>query len=208
MSFHRRTFSYDKLPAEPIRLSVLKLDGSSFDVDVTCSATVKDLKHAIETAFSHVPKKGPSKISWPHVWGHFCLCFEGQKLVTDTECIGSYGMKDGDEVRFKNHVSGNAVLNKGYSRKSKQKNSERVGPKDEDEEVNRMEEIDQGSWDDLEKGSVVRYRDDGLETSLGEHRTCPNALRGCCFAFGLKELFGFGNNDTSYYSLRDTWRDD
>ncbi|KAF2531949.1 hypothetical protein F2Q70_00032367, partial [Brassica cretica] len=68
------------------------------DVHVTSSASVKDLKHAIETAFSHVPKKGPSKISWPHVWGHFCLCFGDQKLVTDTECIGSYGMKDGDEV--------------------------------------------------------------------------------------------------------------
>ncbi|CAF2089030.1 hypothetical protein BRARA_F02733 [Brassica rapa] len=207
MSFHRRTFSYDKLPTEPITLSVLKLDGSSFDVHVTSSASVKDLKNAIETAFSHVPKKGPSKISWPHVWGHFCLCFGDQKLVTDTECIGSYGMKDGDEVRFKNHVSGNAVLNKGYSRKSKQKNSERVGPKDEDEEANRIEEIDQGSWDDLEKGSLVRYKDDGLETSPREHRTCMNTLRGCCFAFGLKELFGFGN-DRSYYSLRDTWRDD
>ncbi|CAN7101501.1 unnamed protein product [Brassica rapa subsp. narinosa] len=207
MSFHRRTFSYDKLPTEPITLSVLKLDGSSFDVHVTSSASVKDLKNAIETAFSHVPKKGPTKISWPHVWGHFCLCFGDQKLVTDTECIGSYGMKDGDEVRFKNHVSGNAVLNKGYSRKSKQKNSERVGPKDEDEEANRIEEIDQGSWDDLEKGSLVRYKDDGLETSPREHRTCMNTLRGCCFAFGLRELFGFGN-DRSYYSLRDTWRDD
>ncbi|KAJ4900560.1 Ubiquitin-like superfamily protein [Raphanus sativus] len=209
MSFHRRTFSYDKLPTEPIRLSVLKLDGSSFDVHVTCSATVKDLKLAIETAFSHVPKKGPSKISWPHVWGHFCLCYEGQKLVTDTECIGSYGMNDGDEVRFKNHVSGNAVLIKGYSRKSKQKTSERVGPKDEDEEVNRMGEIDHGSWDDLEKGSLVRYKDGGLETSPREHRTCcKNTVRGCCFAFGLKELFGLSNNDRSYYSLRDTWRDD
>ncbi|KAL0692300.1 hypothetical protein Bca4012_059480 [Brassica carinata] len=206
-SFHRRTFSYDKLPAEPIRLSVLKLDGTSFDVNVMSSATVRDLKLAIETAFSHVPKKGPSKISWSHVWGHFCLCYGGQKLVTDTECIGSYGMKDGDEVRFKNHVSGNAVLNKGYSRKSKQKNLERVGPKDEDVEVNKMKEIDHDSWDDLEKGSLVRYEDDVLDASPGENRTCLTTVHGCCFAFGLKELLGFGN-DKSYYSLRDTWRDD
>jgi len=34
------------------------------DVYVLTSATVGDLKVAIETAFSHVPKKGPSKISW------------------------------------------------------------------------------------------------------------------------------------------------
>ncbi|CAH8392359.1 unnamed protein product [Eruca vesicaria subsp. sativa] len=206
-SFHRRTFSYDKLPPEPIRLSVLKLDGSSFDVNVTSSATVRDLKLAIETAFSHVPKKGPSKISWSHVWGHFCLCYGGQKLVTDTECIGSYGMKDGDEVRFKNHVSGNAILNKGYSRKSKQKNLERVGPKDEAEEVNRMEEIDQDSWDVLEKGSLVIYEDGDMEASPGDNRTGLTTVHGCCFAFGLKELRGFGN-DKSYYSLRDTWRDD
>lgn len=32
------------------------------------------------------------------MWGHFCLCFDGQKLITDTDCIGSYGLKDGDEV--------------------------------------------------------------------------------------------------------------
>ncbi|CAH2044408.1 unnamed protein product [Thlaspi arvense] len=209
-SFHRRTFSYDKLPTEPIRLSVLKLDGSSFDVYVMSSATVGDLKLAIETAFSHVPKKGPSKISWSHVWGHFCLCFGGQKLVTDTECIGSYGVKDGDEVRFRNHVSGNAVLTKGYSRKSKQKIPERVETKDEEEERNRMEKIDDhdDSWDDLEKGSLVRYGEYDLEASLRENRSCLSNVRGCCFAFGLKELFGFANDRSYYYSLRDTWRDD
>ncbi|CAN6850291.1 unnamed protein product [Brassica oleracea] len=206
-SFRRRTFSYDKLPTGPIRLSVLKLDGTSFDVNVTSSATVRDLKLAIETAFSHVPKKGPSKISWSHVWGHFCLCYGGQKLVTDTECIGSYGMKDGDEVRFRNHVSGNAVLSNGYSRKSKQNNLERVGPKNEAEEVNRVEEIDHGSWDDLEKGSLVRYEDGDMEASPEDNRTSLTTVHGCCFAFGLKELLGFGN-DKSYYSLRDTWRDD
>ncbi|KAL1212639.1 U11/U12 small nuclear ribonucleoprotein 25 kDa protein [Cardamine amara subsp. amara] len=210
-SFHRRTFSYDKLPSEPIRLSVLKLDGSSFDVYVTSSATVGDLKLAIETAFSHIPKKGPSKISWSHVWGHFCLCFGSQKLVTDTDCIGSYGMKDGDELRFKNHVSGNAVLSKGYSRKSKQKNLERLGPEDENEQVTSMVEIDddQYSWDDdLEKGSFVRYKDDNVvDTSSGETRSCLSNVRVCCFALGFKELFGF-SNDRAYYSLRDTWRDD
>ncbi|CAA7023220.1 unnamed protein product [Microthlaspi erraticum] len=208
-SFHRRTFSYDKLPTEPIRLSVRKLDGSSFDVCVLSSATVGDLKLAIETAFSHVPKKGPSKISWPHVWGHFCLCFGGQKLVMDTEGIGIYGMKDGDEVRFNNHVSGNAILSKGYSRKSKQKNS-LIVTKEEDEEVNRIVELDHDSWDDLEKGSLVRYGpygDNDLEASLGESRTCLSTVPGCCFVLGLKELLGFGN-DRGYYSLRDTWRDD
>lgn len=65
-------------------------------------------------------------------------------------------------------------------------------PKDVDEVMNRIEEIDD-TWDDLEKGGFVRF--------------CLSSVRGCCFALGLKELLGFGN-DRAYYSLRDTWRDD
>ena len=33
-----------------------------------------------------------------HVWGHFCLCYNDQKLVTETEYIKNYGIKDGDQV--------------------------------------------------------------------------------------------------------------
>lgn len=32
------------------------------------------------------------------MWGHFCLSYDGQKLLTDTDDIGSYGIKDGDKV--------------------------------------------------------------------------------------------------------------
>lgn len=34
----------------------------------------------------------------PYVWGHFCLSYNGQKLVIDTDCIRDYGVKDGDQV--------------------------------------------------------------------------------------------------------------
>lgn len=34
----------------------------------------------------------------PFVWGHFCLTYDGQKLLTDTDDIGIYGIKDGDKV--------------------------------------------------------------------------------------------------------------
>lgn len=75
--------------------------------------------------------------------------------------------------------------------------------------MTRMEEIDDDhvSWDDLEKGSFVTYKDDGVDASFGETRSCLSSVRGCCFALGFKELFGF-SNDRAYYSLRDTWRDD
>lgn len=32
------------------------------------------------------------------VWGHFCLCYDGQKLTNDKAYIRNYGIKDGDQV--------------------------------------------------------------------------------------------------------------
>lgn len=32
------------------------------------------------------------------VWSHFCLCYEGQKLIHDVASIKKYGIKDGDQV--------------------------------------------------------------------------------------------------------------
>ncbi|XVE53604.1 hypothetical protein DITRI_Ditri03aG0016000 [Diplodiscus trichospermus] len=103
--FSRKSFSYSKLPEEPIKLSVRKLDGSSFDVEVIKSATIAELKLAVQDVFSHMPKKGPGKISWPHVWGHFCLCYDGQKLVIDTDLIINYGIRDGDQLHFIRHIT-------------------------------------------------------------------------------------------------------
>ncbi|KAK4277185.1 hypothetical protein QN277_015218 [Acacia crassicarpa] len=103
--FSRKSFSYRKLPSEPLRLSVLKLDGSCFDIVVTKTATIAELRQAVEAVFSHMPKKGPGKISWPHVWGQFCLCYDGQKLVTETDLLRNYGIKDGEQLRFIRHVS-------------------------------------------------------------------------------------------------------
>lgn len=87
------SFSYRKLPSQPLRLSVLKLDGSSFgnssviiflcfmanfnsmklimsclicftDIVVSKMATIAEVKQAVQAVFSHMPKKGPGKISW------------------------------------------------------------------------------------------------------------------------------------------------
>ncbi|KAF4354492.1 uncharacterized protein LOC115702360 [Cannabis sativa] len=101
----KSSVSYDKLPEEPLKLSVLKLDGSSFDVQVTRSSTVAELKKAVEAVFSHLPQKGPEKISWPHIWGHFCLCYNGRKLILDTDQVKNHGIKDGDQLHFVRHVS-------------------------------------------------------------------------------------------------------
>ncbi|KAF2551243.1 hypothetical protein F2Q68_00037725 [Brassica cretica] len=63
----RKSFSYNQLPEEPIKLTVLKLDGSSFGVEVLKTATVRDLKMAVEAAFSHLPITSlGNNISWYH----------------------------------------------------------------------------------------------------------------------------------------------
>ncbi|WJX41752.1 hypothetical protein P8452_29064 [Trifolium repens] len=97
--------SYDKLPSHTLTLSILKLDSSSFQVEVAKTATVAVLKKAVEAAFSHIPTDGPEKISWPLVWGQFCLCYGEQKLVSETDYLRDYGIKDGDQLRFVHHVS-------------------------------------------------------------------------------------------------------
>ncbi|PNX57868.1 U11/U12 small nuclear ribonucleoprotein 25 kDa protein, partial [Trifolium pratense] len=61
--FCRNTLFYDKLPSQPLRLSVLKLDGSSFDIQVSKTATIAELKDAVEAVFSYSPQHGPGKIS-------------------------------------------------------------------------------------------------------------------------------------------------
>lgn len=91
--FSRKNFLYNKLPEQPLKLSVRKLDGSCFgnffflffslsiegkwnfinqnkqsynltDIEVMKTATIAELRQAVEAAFSHMPKTGPGKISW------------------------------------------------------------------------------------------------------------------------------------------------
>ncbi|KAK4782633.1 hypothetical protein SAY86_007007 [Trapa natans] len=112
-----RSFMYRVLPREPLRLSVLKLDGSSFDIHVMATATVKELKEAVESAFCHMPETGPGEISWPHVWGHFCLCYKSEKLLMETDPISIYGIDDGDQLHIVRHVTSSCAMEDKRSRK-------------------------------------------------------------------------------------------
>ncbi|KAL7595209.1 hypothetical protein Lser_V15G28169 [Lactuca serriola] len=99
-----RSLSFGKFSSKPIRLSILKLDGSSFDIVVTNRATVAKVKKAIEAAFCDIPTQGDAEISWSHVWGHFCLCFESMKLFRDRDSITRFGIKNGDQLQFVRHT--------------------------------------------------------------------------------------------------------
>lgn len=40
----------------------------------------------------------PALVLRSHVWGHFCLSYDGQKLIKDKVSLQSFGIKDGDQV--------------------------------------------------------------------------------------------------------------
>ncbi|CAK8570013.1 unnamed protein product [Lathyrus sativus] len=115
--FSRKSLIYDRLPSQPLRLSVLKLDGSSFDIQVSKNATIAELKDSVEAVFSYMPQNGPGKISWPHVWGQFCLCYDEEKLVKEEDYLRNYGVKDGDQLNFIRHASNNCGVQRKRSKK-------------------------------------------------------------------------------------------
>ncbi|KAM7258960.1 hypothetical protein ACFE04_014701 [Oxalis oulophora] len=168
----RKSFSYSKLPEEPIELSVLKLDGSCFHIEVMQTAIVAELRQAVEGAFSHMPKKGAGKISWPHVWGHFCLCYEGQKLVFERDCINNYGMKEGDQLEFMRHVSSTCNLRKTKSKKKEIPLNHnhttylQLASKGNEENYNEEDLI----YDDMEKGRVAQYYENDKDGKSGDNQ--------------------------------------
>ncbi|XP_062089877.1 uncharacterized protein LOC133796401 isoform X2 [Humulus lupulus] len=77
----------------------------SSDVFVVKNATVAELKKGIEEVFSSSPKEGQDKISWSLVWGHFCLSYQGRKLINDKAQVRHYGIKEGDQLQFVRHMT-------------------------------------------------------------------------------------------------------
>ncbi|GMH12457.1 hypothetical protein Nepgr_014298 [Nepenthes gracilis] len=162
----RHSFQYNKLPQVPIHLTVVKLDGSCFAIKVENTAKVSDLKLAVEMAFSDMPRKGPGKISWWHVWGHFCLSYDGQKLVNDDELIRYYGIRDGDELLFVRHVSASCNLTKKRSKKrvdalKASRTPDVLEGFDEEDDCDQLENLKCQQCRHEDEGPVM-YRDSSL----------------------------------------------
>ncbi|XP_055829519.1 uncharacterized protein LOC129898838 isoform X2 [Solanum dulcamara] len=98
-----------------MRISILKLDGSSF---VMNSATVKDLKQAVRKRIDYTEqsKMGHRHISWRHVWSNFCLLFHNEKLLDDTAKLQDYGIRNNAQVQFIPYV-----ISRAYKRHSKRR---------------------------------------------------------------------------------------
>ncbi|OWM69619.1 uncharacterized protein LOC116201274 [Punica granatum] len=166
-----RSYSYHKLPPHLLKLSILKLDGSAFDVLIEKNATVGQLKQAIEDVFISSTSEGPSQISWSHVWGHFCLSFEGWKLLNDRTYVREFGITDGDQLRFVRHLSIN------YSpmrRRSKSQNHLYRQPP----LSTVFRDTEESSADEEEEKHLKAYNLEDHEVPLPEF-SLSHFLRGC-----------------------------
>lgn len=101
-----------------MRISVLKLDGTSFDVAVLNSARVKDLKLGIKKKVNDMEqsKMGHRHISWKHVWRNFCLMHHNEKLIDDSSLLQDFGIRNNSQVHFAPYV-----MSRGSQRHSKRK---------------------------------------------------------------------------------------
>ncbi|KAK2991909.1 hypothetical protein RJ640_014105 [Escallonia rubra] len=92
-------------------------------------------------ALGMFPRKALARRIKSHVWGHFCLCYDGQKLLTDGDCIGSYGIKEGDQLQFIRHLSINYNM-------IKERPEKQVPDIEESRISDACKEGEQKIWDD------------------------------------------------------------
>ncbi|CAI9117007.1 OLC1v1018313C1 [Oldenlandia corymbosa var. corymbosa] len=102
-----------------MRISVLKLDGTSIEVALMNSATVKNLRLAIQKKVDAIEQSqmGYRHISWKHVWENFCLSFHNEKLLDDNAILESYGIRNNSQVQFIPYVKARAIKRHSKRRK-------------------------------------------------------------------------------------------
>ncbi|CAA7025809.1 unnamed protein product [Microthlaspi erraticum] len=149
-----RRSSYLKLPPQAqgrIKLSVVKLDGSLFDVEIAKDCSVGELKGAVEEVFTISPQEGHGRISWSHVWGHFCLCYRDQILVNDKTSIQNLSLNDGDQLHFVRHLS---IDHSPMNKRSKSQSCKRYLELEMESNANQKEGVD----NETDKGAQDEFR--------------------------------------------------
>ncbi|KAI3893504.1 hypothetical protein MKX03_022832 [Papaver bracteatum] len=175
---HASITPYERLPSNvSIKLQIIKLDGSSFDVHIKRNATVGELKQAVEDVFtlssSSVANRG--LISWSHVWGHFCLSFENQKLLNDKDSLESFLIRDGDQLHFLRHLSTN------FNRIQRSKSASASGKKNISRStflepgICEEEKEDTGWVDVISDAAEVNDKDDFAEDNIEKEMIKPPA---------------------------------
>ncbi|OAE27918.1 hypothetical protein AXG93_3309s1150 [Marchantia polymorpha subsp. ruderalis] len=85
-----------------MKLSILKMDNTSFDVAVLNTASVRELKAELEKKVDSMEQGqlGHRHISWKHVWGNFCLTYNNEKLLNDDALLREFGIKNNDQACY------------------------------------------------------------------------------------------------------------
>lgn len=101
-----------------MKVSVVKMDNTSYDVAVPNSATVADLKLAIMKKTNEIEqaRMGHRQISWRHVWANFCLSHENEKLIDDNSPLSNFNIRNYSKVHFVPYVA-SRVLHKHSKRR-------------------------------------------------------------------------------------------
>ncbi|XP_001082002.3 U11/U12 small nuclear ribonucleoprotein 25 kDa protein [Macaca nemestrina] len=87
---------------QAMTVRVCKMDGEVMPVVVVQSATVLDLKKAIQryVQLKQEREGGIQHISWSYVWRTYHLTSAGEKLTEDKKKLRDYGIRNRDEVSF------------------------------------------------------------------------------------------------------------
>ncbi|XP_064489826.1 U11/U12 small nuclear ribonucleoprotein 25 kDa protein-like [Ornithodoros turicata] len=87
---------------QAISITIHRADNDSYTVVVEQTATVMDLKKAIQrhVTLRMARRKIKRKISWRYVWKTYCLGFEGQKLTEDKTVLREAGVRNGSSLSF------------------------------------------------------------------------------------------------------------
>ncbi|KAI3991220.1 hypothetical protein MKX01_022441 [Papaver californicum] len=103
-----------------MRISIVKMDGTSFEVAVLNSATLKELKLAIKKKTNEIEqsKMGHRHISWRHVWENFCLSYHNEKLIDDNSVLQDFGIHNSSQVHFAPYVKSKVTQGR-HSRRRK-----------------------------------------------------------------------------------------
>ncbi|KAL3683968.1 hypothetical protein R1sor_001990 [Riccia sorocarpa] len=89
-----------------MKVTILKIDITTFDVAVLNTATVRDLKAVVQKKVDSMEESqlGHRHISWRHVWGNFCLTYNHEKLLKDDAILRDFSMNTNDQILFTRHL--------------------------------------------------------------------------------------------------------
>lgn len=93
-----------------MKLHIRKMDNTFFALEVSEKATVLELKRALQRKFD----SSGCQISWPHVWGNFCLSFKNEKLLDNSIVLHQIGIGDSDELYFVRHLTMSSGERRGF----------------------------------------------------------------------------------------------